>query len=224
MWTEEFVLKIVSSSINEELSHRIVALDLETRIEDKSDFLTNEIILGVSIARRNPFSKIEKKIIILNEETEESEYILLEELSQILLDWKPLVIVGYGCRDYDLPLLAMKKQKLKLEKRSIWGISNILNGSIHIELSDLSRYLFTKKFGEPRKYRSMAYVMKHKHFQDIPFIDTKSEFELSFEEKGKQIYESWKMKDSKFKNYLEAEAHDQLLIAEKIFSTKFDEV
>lgn len=224
MWTEELTLRIINDLVVEKLKFRIVAIDLETRIETRSDFLTDEIILGVSLARRLSSGDTERRSLILKEETNESEYELLREFSDIMKEWNPLVVVGYGCRDYDLPLLAIKKQRLKLKEKPVWGISNILNGSVHIELSDLSRYLFTKKYGEPRKYRSMAYVMKHKHFQDLPFIDTKSEFELSFETKGKQIYECWKTKDPKFVNYLEAEAHDQLLIAERIFNTKFEEV
>jgi len=216
MWIEELILKNLEIIHKSDLWYRVVALDFETKIQSESDFLTNELILGVSLARRLSSNKIERKNIVLKEENLTSEFELLKELDQILLEWKPLIMLGYGCRDYDFILLALKKRKCKLNNIPVWGITNIINGSIHIELADLARYLLHKNYGEKRTYRKMIDIMRHKAFQDLPFINTKSEFDLSFNEKGKEIYETWKNKDPKFYNYLEAEAHDQLLIAERI--------
>ena len=96
-------------------------------------------------------------------------------------------------------------------------------GSVQIELSELTRYIFQKKFEEGRGYRDMSYVMKHEHFKDLDFINTKDIYELLKEQKGKRIYEDWKSGNEKFKEYLKGEAHDQLLIAERIRDTKFYE-
>ena len=67
----------------------------------------------------------------------------------------------------------------------------------------------------------MSYVMNHEHFKDLPFEKTKDIYELSKEDKGKRIYEDWKSGNKEFEKYLKGEAHDLLLIAEKIRDTKF---
>ena len=60
MWTEELTLRIINDLVDEKKKYRVIALDLETRIETKSDFLTEEIILGVSLARRLSSGDIER--------------------------------------------------------------------------------------------------------------------------------------------------------------------
>ena len=219
MWTEDFSLEILRIIFKKKLWFRTVALDLETKVLREDAFLTNERLLGFSLARRKSDNTIETANLILEEDSDTSELVLLNKLNDYLKKWKPLLIVGYGCRDYDLPLLAVKKQRAKLLNHSLWSISNILSGSIHIELADLSRYIFDKKYHEGRKYRSMLEVMNHKHFEDLPFIRSKTAVAPSKERKGQEIYELWKTKDPKFLRYLEGEAHDQLLIAERIRDT-----
>lgn len=221
MWTEELQLKNMKIVADKGLWYRAVAFDFETKVLKLDEFLTGEIILGVSLARRVSSGEIEKEIIILDDESDEGELELLRKLDKILLQWKPLLIIGYFCRDYDLPLLSCKKQKYKLLGHKLWGITNIINGALHIELADLSRYTLDKKYQESRGYRSMEIVMDHEHFSELPFINTKKLIRTSRETKGLDIYNSWKNKDPKYQKYLEAEAHDQLLIAEKIRDTEF---
>ncbi|MCE7743636.1 MAG: hypothetical protein GPJ52_00725 [Candidatus Heimdallarchaeota archaeon] len=222
MWTEELSLKIFKIIDDRKLWYRVVALDLETKVLMKEDFLTCERILGISIARRQSSNKIDNERFVLDDETDKKEAELLRKLDDLLLKWKPLVIVGYGSRGYDLPLLAMKRAFFYNRKDiAFLGISNILNGSAHIELGDLARYIFFKKYKEDRTFRDMNLTMKHKHFKDLLFINTKDIYDLPKEQKGIEIYKSWKSGDEKFKKYLKGEAHDQLLIAEKIRDTEF---
>jgi len=224
MWTEELQLKNMKIVNNKGLWYRAVAFDFETKVLKLDEFLTGEIILGVSLARRVSSGEIEKEIIILNDESDEEELELLKKLDKILQQWKPLLIMGYFSRDYDLPLLSLKKQKYKLLGHKLWGVTNIINGSIHLELADLSRYLIEKKYQESRGYRRMDVIMEHKHFSDLPFINTKKLISTSRENKGLEIYHSWKKKDPKYEKYLEGEAHDQLLIAERIRDTLLEDL
>ena len=221
MWTEELSLKILEIIDDRELWYRVVALDLETKVLKKEDFLTGERILSVSIARRRSSGEINNIYFILAGETDDEEAELLHKLNDFLQKWKPLVIVGYGCRGYDLPLLTLKKEHFYRKDIEFWGITNILRGSAHIELGELTRYIFLKKYNEERSFRDMSYVMKHEHFKDLPFKNTKDIYDFPKEQKGKEIYKNWKSGDEKFEKYLEGEAHDQLLIAERIRDTDF---
>ena len=221
LWSEELQLRILREVRNDGLLHRVLAFDLETKILNKDDFLTNEIILGISVARRLSSNSIERKSFFLDKETSENEFKLLQQFSNLLKEWKPLLIVGYGVRYYDQPLLALKERKCRNHNVQVWGIKNVINGSIFIELANLSSYLLYKIYNEGRSYRKMIDVMNHKHFVDLPFIRTKEIYDTSFEDKGKGIYEDWKNKDEKFRDYLDAEAYNQLLIAERIRETKF---
>jgi len=216
MWTEELALKILDELFEKDLNSRIIALDFETKVLSKNEFLTNEMILGVSLARRNKDGKIDYPYYILDNENLDAELSLLEKMDVILGNWNPLVIVGYGFRTYDIPLLAIKSQRCRNNGQNFWKISNALNGAIHIELSDLVRYLLEQKLGESRKYLKMIEILKHPSFSDLPFIKTKELIDSSKEKKGVEIYESWKNKDSKFSLYLETESYNLILITERI--------
>ena len=221
MWAEELSLKILGLIDDRDLWYRVAALDLETKVLKKEDFFTNERILGASIARRQSSGEINNVYFILDEETDEKEAELLQKLDEFLQKWKPLVVVGYGCRWYDLPLLTLKREYFHKKGTALWALRNLLVGSIHIELSELTRYIFLKKYEETRSYSDMSYVMKHEHFKDLPFKKTKDIYDLSKEQKGVKIYEDWKSGDKKFEEYLKGEAHDLLLIAERIRDTEF---
>lgn len=221
MWIEEFILGILKDVAEKGLWSQVVALDLETKILNLDDFLTGERILGVSLAKRKTTGEIEQKSLVLEQDNNVKEFELIKTTSDIVKSWNPLVIVGYGCRDYDLPLLAFKKQKAKLQEIYLWGISDILNASAHIELAELSKYILTKKYNEKQRYRSMLEIMKHKHFNDLPFKLSKEVFTPSRKGKGIDIYKNWKEKNDKFMKYLSGEAYDQLLIAERIRDTEF---
>jgi len=219
MWSEELQLKILKD-VNVKFSQRIIAFDFETKVLQETDFLSNETILGINVARRLSSDELEKTSFILEEETLASQFKLLKQFSDLLLIWKPLVIVGYGIRFYDQPLLAIKNQLCLSHNQNAYGIKNVVNGAIFIELADLSTYVLLKNYNEKRKYMKMTEIMQHKHFSNLPFIKTKEFYSNSFNDKGKRIYEDWKNKDRKFLDYLDGEAYNQLLIAERIIETE----
>jgi DNA polymerase elongation subunit (family B) len=115
LFLEELNLSILKLLRKER--HRVITLDVETRIPVRDMFLTGERILSVSLARRvsGEFMSgegISVKTIFLDDEGEESEKELLTKLNEDLSEIKPLGVVGYGIRQYDIPLLVIKREIL----------------------------------------------------------------------------------------------------------------
>jgi len=89
---------------------RMISLDLETKVLDRHEMLTNETILSVNIARRTSgeltHAGTEVETIILSREDDESDKQLLEQLNDKLAGIRPLGVVGYALKGYDIPLLS----------------------------------------------------------------------------------------------------------------------
>lgn len=173
--------------------------------------LTNERILSVSIARRisgEPTSAgIEVETILLSRDDEESEKKLLEDLNEKLGEIKPLGVVGYAMRSYDIPLLSIKKQRHYQKYRSpLWKLIDTIESAAHVDL-----YFPLKRMG----YRNLEEAIGSPRFENLPLRKTKSLFP-SGEDKAKALYEAWKTGKEKFKKYAEGDTHDLLLIAEKL--------
>ena len=189
----------------------MISLDLETKVLDSSQMLTNERILSVSIARRisgEPTSAgIEVETILLSRDDEESEKKLLEDLNEKLGEIKPLGVVGYAMRSYDIPLLSIKKQRHYQKYRSpLWKLIDTIESAAHVDL-----YFPLKRMG----YRNLEEAIGSPRFENLPLRKTKSLFP-SGEDKAKALYEAWKTGKEKFKKYAEGDTHDLLLIAEKL--------
>ena len=89
--------------------HRVVCIDLETKVEG-GNFLAGERLLAVGLARRNA-GQIEVKTLRLEEESDEAEFALLERLAEQLALMRPLVLLGYNISGYDFPFLILKMKK-----------------------------------------------------------------------------------------------------------------
>lgn len=191
---------------------RMISLDLETKVLDRREMLTNEMILSVNIARRTSgeltHAGIEVETIILSREDEESEKELLENLNEKLGEIKPLGVVGYAMRGYDIPLLLIKKQRYYQKYVSpLWKLIDTLESAVHVDLQSPLKRIGCRKL-EDAIYSPI--------FGNLPLKKTKSLFPSAGEDKAKAIYEAWKTDREKFKKYAEGDAHDTLLIAEKM--------
>ncbi len=192
---------------------RVVAFDLETYVTD--GFLTNERILAASIARRveGDFTKeegIDIKTIILKEDSDESEVELLKEFGKELESIRPLCVVGYGIRQYDIPLMAIKKQHYGSSMKrcsEFWKIVDFVESAVHIDLYHILKYKGYRKFDE---------VVYSKEFANLPLKRTKNIVSRERSDKASEIYQLWKKDREKLKAYVEGDAHDALLIAEKL--------
>ena len=187
---------------------RVISLDIETHVSNEQ-FLTNERILSISFARRisgnfmNAHS-IEVKTLFLNGENDESEKRLLEIFNDELGKIKPLGVLGYGLRQYDIPLLIIKKQHYGL---LLWKLIDTTESAVSVDLYHLLKY---------KRYRKLDEVIDSTEFMRLPLKRTKTLVPKDRKKKGREIYRLWKENRDKFRMYCEGDVHDILLIAEKL--------
>jgi hypothetical protein len=201
---------------------RVISLDLESSPMKDTDFLTNERILAIAIAKRlsGDFASdkgVEVKSWVLSEDSDMEEYKLLKDFNEELTP-EPLAVVGYGIRDYDLPLLSIKMKRYDpsiTAKQAIpnletlWHIVNILERAIILDLMTRLRFeLKVSKFDE---------VIKHEKFTALPLKRVEHPIPPKGTSKGEYMYSLWKKNPSELRKLVEAHAYDILLIAEREF-------
>ena len=123
---------------------------------------------------------------------------------------EPLCVLGYGIRQYDIPLLAIKKQRYgdrMKERKEFWKLVDLVESALHIDLYHILKYKRYKRFEE---------VIRSEEFSHLPLKKTKSLITGKRDEKALRIYEFWKEDRDKLKEYVEGDAYNSLLIAEKI--------
>ena len=87
--------------------HRAVSLDVESKILSTKEFLTGERLLGVGIARRF-FSRVDTQQFWTEDDSDEKEFLMLEQLGNALSEWRPIALIGYNIAGYDIPILSIK--------------------------------------------------------------------------------------------------------------------
>ena len=209
--------------------HRVVSIDLETKIMKKDDFLTGERILAVGVARRLD-AGIETRMFKLKEETDEAELALLYETARYMADAHPLVLLGYNISGYDFPLLCLKLKwhddflrrassgAKPVFPREYWALKDALTRTYVLDLMHPLRFAIAAHDKATAKYKSLADVVAHPRFATLPLMRRKELASSdSPEGKGARIYEMWKVKNPDFEKYLEGDVNDVLLLAECLY-------
>ena len=202
---------------------RVIFMDVESAPCKPEDFLTNERILAIGVARREygEFGSDEGIKInswLLKKDSDEDEYNLLEKFNNELKP-EPLAVIGYGIRDYDLPLLSIKMKRYDPDIRSVkeahphfkklWHIINLLERSIPIDLMTRLRFqLKVKGFDE---------LAKHEKFSHLPLMRIEHPVSSERQSLGKAMYNLWKTEPEKVRALVSAHVHDLLLITESLF-------
>ncbi len=214
--------------------HRVISIDLETKITKKDDFLTGERILAVGVSRRLG-GGIETKIFRLKEETDDSEIALLYETARYMQEVRPLVLLGYNISGYDFPLLCLKlkwhddflRKKSEGAKpvfpREYWALKDALTRTYILDLMHPLRFAIAAHDKTTAKYKSLADVVAHRLFAPLPLLRRKELASSNGTEgKGARIYELWKTANPDFEKYLEGDVNDVLLLAEELYGIKAD--
>jgi len=194
-----------------DLWNRVIFLDMETDVRDEN-FLRNERILLISMARRVSgylsLNGVEVKSFVLESYSDSGEFELLVKFDRELSKIRPLAVVGFGLRSYDIPLLAIKKERYN-GHRNLWKIVDLVEQALHIDLCHILRYYFqVKRFEE---------IYLHEDFSDLPLRRAKSMVsDLSRTEKGHHIYNLWVRDKEKLREYCEGEVFDMLLVTERL--------
>jgi DNA polymerase elongation subunit (family B) len=198
------LLKLLQKNWN-----RVISLDIETHLSSPNHFLKDERILCISLARRisGNFIEgngIETRTLFLQKEDDDSEKELLRNLDTVLLKIRPLGVIGYGLRQYDIPLLVMKKQHYNL---LLWKLIDMTESAVHIDLYHLLKY---------KGYKKLDQALLSPEFAHLPLSCTRNVVPTDRLEKGKEIFRLWKESREDLKKYTEGEVHDCLLIAEEL--------
>jgi DNA polymerase elongation subunit (family B) len=149
---------------------------------------------------------IEIKTLFLQKEDTHSEKKLLRNLDALLSVIKPLGVIGYGLRRYDLPLLITKKEHYDLR---LWKLIDMTESAVHVDLYHVLKH---------KGYRKLDQAILSTEFAKLPLKKVLGVIPANRTEKGKEIFRIWKENRDKLKRYVEGEVHDMLLIAEKLLS------
>jgi len=210
--------------------HRVVSIDLETKIEKKTDFLTGERLLAMGVARRTG-SGVEVKTFTLKDESDEAEIELLYEAARHLAPVRPLILLGYNIAGYDYPLLNMKlKWHDDLLRASVpdgekphfpreyWALKDALTRAYVLDMMHPLRYAIAEHDKTTAKYKPLSDVVSHARFEKVALMRRKQlAAGTDTEHKGKVIYDLWRTHNPDFERYLEGDVHDVLLLAEELF-------
>jgi hypothetical protein len=243
----EFTAEVIETVRRHGAWRRVVSIDLETKIEKKTDFLTGERLLGIGLARRAG-NELEVKTFTLKDESDDAEIELLYEAARYLAPIKPLVLLGYNIAGYDYPLLNMKLKwhddmlRAKMPEgqkavfpREYWALKDALTRAYVLDMMHPLRYAIAEHDSTTAKYKSLADVVDHARFADVALMRRKHlaagsgrmlpggnmpPASQATENKGKVIYDMWKSHDPNFERYLEGDVHDVLLLAEALYGVK----
>ncbi|MFA6214815.1 MAG: hypothetical protein WC717_06100 [Candidatus Micrarchaeia archaeon] len=210
--------------------HRAVSIDLETKIEKKTDFLTGERLLAIGMARRAG-SNVEVRTFTLKDESDGAEIELMYEAARWLAPVKPLLLLGYNIAGYDYPLLNMKLKwhddllRSRMpdgEKphfpREYWALKDALTRAFVLDMMHPLRFALAAHDNLTPKYKSLSDVVAHARFEKVALMRRKQlAAGTDTENKGKVIYEMWRTHNPDFERYLEGDVHDVLLLAEELY-------
>jgi|GEM_PF-901914 len=183
--------------------HRVVSIDLETKIEKKTDFLTGERLLAIGIARRAGAS-VETRTFTLKDESDDAEIELLYEAARHLAPVHPLLLLGYNIAGYDYPLLNMKLKwhddllrarlpdarfaaqngapssqqarsggQKPIFPREYWALKDALTRAFVLDMMHPLRFALAAHDNLTPKYKSLADVVSHARFEKVALMRRK---------------------------------------------------
>lgn len=206
---------VVQWLVDSDNLEKVLSIDLETKVLNKNEFLTGELILCISVAYFED-GKACKKVFVLEEENLESEGNMLHALDEFFLQKRPLVLLGYNLCGYDVPLLHLRLRKHP--ERIYWGIQDTIDRSFLLDMKHPIRFELAKysEDGKP-KILPMSKVVKNERWVKLPLMRTKDIVCATQGDKGCEIYRLWKEERKKFIKYAEGDAYDILLIFKELF-------
>lgn len=178
--------------------------------------LTDERILCISMSRKVEAGLLETETFVLERDDDESEAELLVKLDEHLRSIKPIGVVGFANRGYDLPLLAIK---LHHHETHLLHIGDTLRRALHLDVREIAReYLWLRHSREPTYYGlTLSYLASHQAFSHLSLKKTELEIP-SGADKGSAILELWNNDRRKLEAYSKEDAEIPLLLAEYILN------
>ncbi|MEM4416077.1 MAG: 3'-5' exonuclease [Candidatus Caldarchaeum sp.] len=181
-----------------ERTNRTIFIDLETDTRE-GVLLSNERILAIGLLE---YSSSDCRSLVLAKNNNESEKRLLSSFDEYLDNIEPDVVVGYGIRYYDIPLLS-QKYTLYRKGLKLYGLSDMIDTSLIVDLAPF--------YG----YRKLSNIILNLDGFDAHCKRLERESESS--QKARWVYDKWRKSRRGFKKYLECdlkacrELYEQLL-------------
>lgn len=195
-------------------SHRIVSLDLETKVLSISDFLTGETILSIAMARRVN-GGVETRLFTLDDETPGSQQALFAAASQEIERIRPLIVLGYNITGYDIPLLRIKLRNSPIPH---WALIDMVERAFILDMKHPLKFELARSDGSSPRVRTLEDVVNHPRFSQLELSRAKNMLNgLDKSQKGQKIYDMWKMNRKDFGKYATGDVVDVLLLFEEIF-------
>ncbi len=145
----------------------------------------------------------------LDSDSDECEVGLLKSLDNTLGMIRPLCVIGYGIRQYDIPLLCIKKQHYSL---LLWKLIDMCESAVHIDLYHILKY---------KGYKKLEDALSSSEFSGLPLRIISELVPKDRKKKGPEIYRLWREDREKLKKYTQNEVYNMLLLSEKIMSEGF---
>lgn len=191
-----------------EKTNKTVFIDLETYTRN-GRFLNNERILAIGLLEYSS----SRCLPLVLKNNNESEKRLLSRFSEHLDKIEPDVVVGYGIRYYDIPLLS-QKYMLYRKVLSLNGLRDMLNTSLIVDLAPFCRY--------DNSYRGLKDIIVSnpdifgKDCAELKQASEKRDSKPSqksrlkrhsgwSEKKARWIYDTWRKNRRKFIKYVECD-------------------
>jgi hypothetical protein len=215
MLQEKMTLNLLRLLADSWIGH-VVSLDVESDTRSGL-FLRDEYLLGISLAVRTSGSLttipgIKVKLFVTRAEEEAAEVELLEGVNEWLGGIRPLGVLGYCSRGYDIPLLVSKREKHRNRfAHPPWKLIDLLEQAVPVDLF----FVLKTKY----KLRTLAEAIDSPRFAHLPFRRQKHLVSKSGDQKANDIYALWKDDQRSFREYAEGDALNVLLIAEHIIKT-----
>jgi hypothetical protein len=214
---DDLARMVVKQVVERGESHRIVSIDLETRVLSESDFLTGETILSFAMARRVD-GVVLPKLFTLGEETSQSQQTLFSETNLELERIRPLIIVGYNVTGYDFPLL---RAKLRRSPTPHWALIDMVERAFVLDMKHPLKFEIARADGSSPRVRTLEDVVNHPRFSHLQFSGAKNLLRgLDKSQKGQKIYSMWKDSHPDFERYAIGDVVDVLSLYEELYQVR----
>ncbi len=205
---------VVEWAFSQGYKDRIISIDLETKVLKPNDFLTNERVLSVAVAR-GVGSTVDTSLTILLDDSPEAEAILFQSVNELLAQIRPVIVLGYNISGYDIPLLQMKLRSLP---RPYWAIKDAVERAFILDMKHPLMIELADFDGSQWKIRTLEEILNHPRFAPLPLSREKNVLRgLDKNEKGVKIFNLWKKDRIAFEKYALGDVVDVLSLFAELY-------
>ncbi len=193
--------------------NKVMAIDLETLVDQRNGFLTGERIIAISISLGYP--EIKTEVLVAEDDTKREEDRILREFDNIIDSADPDILIGYNHTGYDIPLLQLKMRNRPYGDQ-FWNLKYYLGTAYTMDMMYVIAHdLHTQ--GEKFRIRKLREAVNHEKYRDLPLLRAKELVIDPYMNVGAAIKKLWTEDRNNFLKYCQGDTHDILRIFYSIF-------